>query len=79
MFVGSKTAGQRAAIRMSLIAGCKPNLVEPWAWLRDVLVELPRGATLESLMPHKWLLAHPEHRWNIAERRQLERQQSAPR
>lgn len=74
LFVGSKPAGHRAAILMSLIATCKANLVEPWAWLKDVLIQLPRGASLESLLPHTWLLSHPEHRWTIAERRQLERQ-----
>jgi len=31
LFVGSKAAGQRAAILMSLIAACKANLVKPWA------------------------------------------------
>jgi hypothetical protein len=79
MVVGSKTAGARATMLMSLIASCKSNLVERWALLRDVLVALPRGASLESLPPQKWLTAHPEHRWNIAEPRQLERHQSAPR
>ena len=74
LFVGSKAAGQRAAILMSLIATCKANLVEPWAWLKDVLTQLPRGVSLESLLPHNWLLSHPQHRWTIAERRQLERE-----
>ncbi|MBL8809142.1 MAG: transposase domain-containing protein [Planctomycetaceae bacterium] len=41
---------------MSLIATCKANLVDPWAWLPDVLIQLPRGASLESLLPHTWLL-----------------------
>jgi len=45
IFVGSKPAGHRAAILMSLIASCKANLVEPWAWLKDVLIQLPLGAT----------------------------------
>lgn len=74
MFVGSKPAGHRAAILMSLIASCKANLVEPWAWLKDVLIQLPLGATLESLLPNTWLVSHPEHRWTIAERRKLERE-----
>ena len=74
MFVGSMPAGRRAAVLMTLIASCKANLVEPWAWLRDVLTQMPRGASLESLLPHTWLQTHPEHRWTIAERRKLERQ-----
>ena len=79
LFVGSKAAGQRAAILMSLIATCKANLVEPWAWLRDVLIQLPRGASLESLLPHTWLHSHPQHRWAIAERRGLERERCSDR
>lgn len=74
MFVGSKPAGHRAAILMSLIATCKANLVEPWAWLKDVLIQLPLGTPLESLLPNIWLASHPEHRWSIAERRKLERE-----
>ena len=77
MFVGSKPAGHRAAILMSLIASCKANLVEPWAWLKDVLIQLPLEATLESLLPNNWLTSHPEHRWTIAERRKLERERCA--
>jgi len=74
MFVGSKPAGHRAAILMSMIATCKANLVEPWAWLKDVLIQLPLGTPLESLLPNIWLASHPEHRWSIAERRKLERE-----
>ena len=74
MCVGSMPAGRRAAILMTLIASCKANLVEPWAWLRDVFTQIPRGASLESLLPHTWLQTHPEHRWTIAERRKLQRQ-----
>jgi transposase len=73
MFVGSKPAGQRAAILMSLIASCKANLVEPWAWLKDVLIQLPLGTSPESLLPPAWVQTHPQHRWTIAERRKLER------
>ena len=62
---------------MSLIASCKANLVEPWAWLKDVLIQLPLGATLESLLPNNWLVPHPEHRWTIAERRRIERERYA--
>jgi hypothetical protein len=74
MFVGSKPAGHRAAILMTLIASCKANLVEPWAWLKDVLIQLPLGKPLESLLPGTWLITHPQHRWTIAERRRLERE-----
>ena len=36
LFVGSKPAGRRAARHMSLIASCKDNRVEPFAYLRDI-------------------------------------------
>jgi hypothetical protein len=74
LFVGSKPAGHRAAILMSMIATCKANLVEPSAWLKDVLTQLPLGTPLESLLPNTWLASHPEHRWSIAGRRKLERE-----
>lgn len=76
-FVGSKIAGHRAAILTSMIASGKANHVEPWARLRDVLIQLPLGATLELLLPNTWLMSHPEHRWTIAERRKLERERCA--
>ena len=72
LFVGSPLAGQRAAVLMTMIASCKENMVEPWSWLRDVLTQL-RGADLDSLLPDEWLKSHPQHRWNIAERRKNER------
>ena len=32
LFVGSVEAGSRAAVLMSLVASCKLNQVEPWAY-----------------------------------------------
>ena len=58
---------------MSLIASCKDNRVEPWAYLRDAFTELPKGAALETLLPDAWLERHPKHRWTIADRREDER------
>lgn len=52
MFVGSKPAGHRALILMSMIATCKANLVEPCAWLVDVPIQLPFGPSPESLLPN---------------------------
>jgi len=47
---------------MTLIASCKENRVEPWAYLCDVLTRLPQGSSLDSLLPDAWLDAHPKHR-----------------
>lgn len=77
LFVGSPIAGQRAATLMSLIATCKNNAVEPWAYLKDILTRLatrPTGDDLQSLLPDRWLSANPTHRWTIADRRREERQ-----
>jgi transposase len=73
LFVGSPLAGRRAAVLMSLVGSCKENLVEPWAYLRWVFTELPKGADLESLLPDHWLTQNPEHRWVIADQRKEER------
>jgi transposase/uncharacterized coiled-coil protein SlyX len=78
LFVGSPIAGQRAAILMSLLASCKQNGVEPWAYLREVFTRLPTwpaNQPLDELLPDAWLAANPSHRWTIADRRRDERTQ----
>lgn len=79
LFVASRPGGHRAAILMSLVASAKANHVEPWSWLRDVFAKLPRlgpsptPEELSPLLPDRWLTAHPDHRWHIADQRQSER------
>ena len=76
LFVGSERAGHRAAILTSLIASCKNNLVEPWAYLKDIFDCMARGpseAELTDLLPNVWLKANPDQRWEIAEIRRNER------
>jgi hypothetical protein len=58
---------------MSLIASCKDNRVEPWAYLRDIFTRLPAGADVATLLPDAWLDRHPNQRWTIADRRADER------
>ncbi len=48
MFVGSELAGQRAAIVMNLVQSARMCGQEPWAYLRDVLLRLPRISTAAS-------------------------------
>lgn len=75
LFVGSVPAGHRAARLMSLVASCKENQVEPWAYLRTVISELPSSPSdMESYLPDRWLAKNPQHRWEIAEQRKEERQ-----
>ena len=73
LFVGSPQAGSRAAVLMSLVASCKANRVEPWAYLRDVFDRLPTTPDLDPLLPDRWLADHPQHRWQIADLRAAER------
>jgi hypothetical protein len=70
LFVATRTGGRRAAILFSLVASCKANQVEPWAYLRDVLARLPSlpgnaPVDLDLLLPDRWLADHPQHRWTI--------------
>ena len=46
----------------TILAGAKRHRLEPWAYLRDVLLRLSAGETdLEALLPDRWAAAHPEH------------------
>jgi len=41
MFLGSDRGGKAAAVHYTLMASCKANTVEPFAYIRDVLDRLP--------------------------------------
>jgi len=61
-FLGSAGAGPRAAVLFTILAGAKRHHLEPWAYVRDVLLRLSVGETeLESLLPDRWAASHPEH------------------
>jgi transposase len=61
-FLGSADAGPRAAVLFTILAGAKRHRLEPWAYLRDVLLHMGAGETdLESLLPDRWGANHPEH------------------
>ena len=73
-FVGSAAAGPRAAVLFTILAGAKRHRLEPWAYVRDVLLRLSAGETdLESLLPDRWASSHPEqvlkHRLDESRRR----------
>jgi len=60
-FLGSEEAGPRAAVLFTILAGAKRHRLEPWAYVRDVLVRLSGGETdLEALLPDRWAASHPE-------------------
>ena len=73
-FLGSAEAGPRAAVLFTILAGAKRHCLEPWAYVRDVLLHLSAGETeLEPLLPDRWAAAHPEqvlqHRIDESRRR----------
>jgi transposase len=63
MFLGSAGAGARAAVLCTIIAGAKRHRLEPWAYVRDVILQISVDASperLAELLPDRWALAHPE-------------------
>ncbi len=78
LFVASRNGGRRAAILFSLVASCKANQVEPWAWLRDLFARVPALSAnapeqLDPFLPDRWLLDHPQQRWHIDTLRKQDR------
>ncbi len=68
-------------LTFTILAGAKRHRLEPWAYLRDVVLRLCAGETdLESLLPDRWAASHPEpvlqHRLDEA-RRKESRQKAA--
>jgi len=60
-FLGSPEAGRRAAVLFTILAGAKRHRLEPWAYVREVLLRLSVGETdLEALLPDRWATDHPE-------------------
>ncbi len=61
LFLGSQQAGPRAAVLFTILAGAKRHRIEPWAYLRELLLRLhaddPR---LDEMLPDHWAAAHPE-------------------
>ncbi|MDA1277910.1 MAG: IS66 family transposase [Verrucomicrobia bacterium] len=61
LFLGSEAAGPRAAVLYTIMAGAKRYCIEPWAYIRDVLLRLHADdQNLEELLPDRWAAAHPE-------------------
>lgn len=60
LFCGSERGAQAAAIHFSLIASCHRNGIDAFAYLRDVLKELPKlgskpsRTALLQLLPDRW-------------------------
>lgn len=96
LFVGNQRAGRNAANFYSLVTSAKLNGVEPFAWLKNILQELPgyrdseafkqtmagkpvTSQELDSMLPDRWLMNHPECRWEIDSLRREERRRKEMR
>ena len=61
LFLGSEAAGPRAATLYTILAGAKRHRIEPWAYVRDLLLRLNADdSRLEEMLPDRWAAAHPE-------------------
>jgi transposase len=61
LFLGGPSAGPRAAVLYTILASAKRHLVEPWAYLQDLLLRLHRDDDrLDDMLPDRWVAAHPE-------------------
>lgn len=58
---GSEAAGPRAAVLYTILAGAKRHHIEPWSYVRDILLRIhAEDLRLEELLPDRWAAAHPE-------------------
>ena len=56
LFAGSHDAAQRAAMIYSLLATCRLHNINPYEWLKDVLIRMPSHdvKNLAELLPQNW-------------------------
>jgi len=61
LFLGSEAAGPRAAVLYTILAGAKRHRIEPWCYVRDLLLRLHADdRRLDEMLPDRWAAAHPE-------------------
>lgn len=62
MFLGDVSAGPRAAVISTIMAGAKRHHPEPRAYVKDVLLTLSVDPDrVADLLPDRWAQTHPEH------------------
>jgi transposase len=82
LFLGHESAGPRAAVLFTILAGAKRHHLEPWAYVTDVLVKLAAETDdLDTLLPDRWAASHPEQvlHYRLEEARQKRARQKATR
>jgi transposase len=61
LFLGSQDAGPRAAVLYTILAGAKRHRIEPWAYVRELLMRRHADdVRLEDMLPDHWAAQHPE-------------------
>ena len=61
LFLGSTDAGPRAAVLYTILAGAKRHRLEPWAYVRELLMRLHADdGRLEDMLPDRWAAQHPD-------------------
>jgi transposase len=61
MFLGSGQAGPRAAVLFTVLAGAKRHRIEPWTYLRELLLRLhDDDRRLDEMLPDRWAIEHPD-------------------
>jgi transposase len=61
LFLGSEQAGLRAAVLFTVLAGAKRHRIEPWTYLRELLLRLhDDDSRLDEMLPDRWAANHPE-------------------
>lgn len=61
LFLGSEQAGPRAAVLFTILAGAKRHRIEPWTYLRELLLRLHADDPhLDEMLPDRWAANHPE-------------------
>jgi len=61
LFLGSESAGPRAAVLYTILAGAKRHRLEPWTYVRELLLRMHADdCRLEEMLPDRWAAEHPE-------------------
>ena len=61
LFLGSHQAGPRAAVLFTILAGAKRHRIEPWTYLRELLLRLHADdSRLDEMLPDRWAANHTE-------------------
>jgi hypothetical protein len=61
LFLGSEAAGLRAAVLYTILAGAKRHRLEPWTYVRELLMRMHADDNrLEQMLPDRWAAEHPD-------------------